>query len=453
MKKTTLLSLLFLTSFVMMHAAEPQWVSLFNGKNLNNWKVVYGKATYKVVDGAIVGYVTTKSPDNTFLSPKGEYGDFILEFDFKVDDARLNSGVQFRSICDKKIKNGVMFGYQFEIDPAKRAWTGGVYDEKRSLWLYPLSMNPAAQSAFKIGAWNKGRIEAIGNSIRTWVNEVPCADLIDNQTLSGIFGLQVHATKDAELEGKTISWKDIRICTKDVNQFRTPENNNIPQVNNIANTISAREQAEGWKLLWDGKTTNGWRGGKLTTFPAKGWAIEDGILKVVKSTGGESTNGGDIVTTQKYKNFELIVDFKITPGANSGVKYFVDTELNKGEGSSIGCEFQILDDDLHPDAKLGVAGNRKCASLYDLIPAPAEKPMKKDGWNTALIKVNGTHVEHWLNGVKMVEYERSNQMWRALVAYSKYKDWPAFGEAVEGNILLQDHGDEVWFKNVKIKVK
>lgn len=217
------------------------------------------------------------------------------------------------------------------------------------------------------------------------------------------------------------------------------------------NTISEKEKAEGWKLLWDGKTTESWRGAKLKTFPENGWIIEDGILKVVKSGGGESTNGGDIVTVKKYKNFELMVDFKITPGANSGIKYFVDTELNKEEGSSIGCEFQILDDDLHPDAKLGVAGNRTCASLYDLISALDDKPMDKEGWNTALIRVNGNHVEHWLNGVKVVEYERSNQMWRALVAYSKYRDWPAFGEAIEGNILLQDHGDEVWFKNIKIR--
>ena len=225
----------------------------------------------------------------------------------------------------------------------------------------------------------------------------------------------------------------------------------MAQINSADNTISKKEKAKGWKLLWDGKTTDGWRGAKLSTFPDNGWTIEDGILKVKKSDGGESTNGGDIVTIKKYKNFELSVDFKITPGANSGIKYFVDTELNRGEGSSIGCEFQVLDDDLHPDAKLGVKGNRKCAGLYDLIPAPEDKPMKKDCWNTALIIVKDNHVEHWLNGVKMIEYERSNDMWRALVAYSKYKDWPAFGEAIEGNILLQDHGDEVWFKNIKIK--
>ena len=140
------------------------------------------------------------------------------------------------------------------------------------------------------------------------------------------------------------------------------------------NVLTEQETRDGWKLLWDGKTTEGWIGARISTFPSKGWVIENGILKVLKSGGGESTNGGDIVTTRKYKNFILKVDFKITEGANSGIKYFVNPDLNKGEGSAIGCEFQILDDEKHPDAKLGVKGNRTLGSLYDLIPASADKP-------------------------------------------------------------------------------
>lgn len=217
------------------------------------------------------------------------------------------------------------------------------------------------------------------------------------------------------------------------------------------NTLSPAEKKDGWKLLWDGQTTEGWRGARLTAFPSKGWVVEDGVLKVCKGNGGESTNGGDIVTTRTYKDFILRVDFKITEGANSGIKYFVDPEMNQGAGSAIGCEFQILDDDRHPDAKLGVKGNRRLGSLYDLIPAPQDKPVDKKGWNTAVVVVKGNHVEHWLNGVKLLEYERNNAMWNALVAYSKYKDWPNFGNAAEGYILLQDHGDEVWFKNILIK--
>ena len=172
---------------------------------------------------------------------------------------------------------------------------------------------------------------------------------------------------------------------------------------------------------------------------------------MLKGAGGESANGGDIITTRTYKNFILKVDFKITEGANSGIKYFVDPTLNKGTGSAIGCEFQILDDLRHPDAKLGVKGNRKLGSLYDLIPAPEKKPFDIKNFNQAMIVVKGNHVEHWLNGVKLLEYERNNAEWNALVAYSKYKDWPNFGNHSEGYILLQDHGHEVWFKNIKIK--
>jgi len=169
--------------------------------------------------------------------------------------------------------------------------------------------------------------------------------------------------------------------------------------------------------------------------------------------------GGDIVTTRTYKSFILEVDFRVTVGANSGIKYFVDPALNKEKGSAIGCEFQILDDKIHPDAKKGVAGNRTVASLYDLIPANAllygednrlKRVNRVGDWNRARIEVHGKKVSHHLNGVKVVEYERGTQMWKALVAYSKYAKWPAFGEAEEGHILLQEHGDEVSFKNIKI---
>ncbi len=217
------------------------------------------------------------------------------------------------------------------------------------------------------------------------------------------------------------------------------------------NTLSEAEAADGWQLLFNGKDAEGWRGARLTTFPQKGWEVENGVLKVLAGNGGESTNGGDIVTVRPYKNFILKVDFKITEGANSGIKYFVDPEMNQGLGSAIGCEFQILDDLRHPDAKLGVKGNRTLGSLYDLIPAPTDKPFNFDTFNTAVVIVKDNHVEHWLNGVKLLEYNRNDQEWNALVAYSKYKDWPNFGNSAEGYILLQDHGDEVWFKNIKIK--
>ncbi|HCC86162.1 MAG TPA: DUF1080 domain-containing protein [Porphyromonadaceae bacterium] len=449
MKKNSLL-LFVMVALLASCSQGPKWQELFNGKDLQGWEKLNGTAEYMIEDNTIVGISQLNTP-NTFLATTENYDDFILEFEFKVDDG-LNSGVQFRSNSLKEYQNGRVHGYQFEIDPSERAWTGGIYDEARNGWLYPLTYNPNGQKAFKKGEWNSARVEAIGNRIRTWVNGVPCADLLDDTTPSGFIALQVHSIgNNAALEGKRVAWRNIRILTEELDKYRTPENPEVTQINQIANTISEREAAEGWKLLWDGKTTEGWRGAKLDGFPDKGWSIENGILKVHKSDGGESTNGGDIVTTRPYKNFMLKVDFKITEGANSGIKYFVDTSLNKGEGSAIGCEYQILDDKRHPDAKMGVNGNRTLGSLYDLIPAPADKPFRNGFFNTAMVVVEGNHVEHWLNGVKLLEYERNNEEWNRLVQTSKYKDWPNFGNAEEGLILLQDHGDEVWFQNIKIK--
>jgi len=217
------------------------------------------------------------------------------------------------------------------------------------------------------------------------------------------------------------------------------------------NTLSTQEKSASWRLLWDGKTSAGWRGARMTGFPKTGWEIKDGVLTIHETGGKESAAIGDIVTCDQFSDFELQLDFKITPGANSGIKIFVDTQTNKGAGSSIGPEFQILDDARHPDAKLGKAGNRTIGSLYDLIAAPADKKVNPVGeWNHAHIISKGLHVEFLLNGVKTVEFDRGSKAWRELVAGSKYKVWPNFGEATAGHILLQDHGNEVSYRNIKI---
>ena len=221
------------------------------------------------------------------------------------------------------------------------------------------------------------------------------------------------------------------------------------------NQLSAKEKKEGWKLLFDGKTTTDWKGAFLDSFPAKGWKVADGQLIVEPSGGSESTNGGDIVTRDTYSNFELTVDFKITEGANSGIKYFVDPAqpAPANPKSAIGLEFQVLDDERHPDAKLGKNGNRTIGSLYDLIPARKDKKVRPIGqWNTARIVSKGNHVEHWLNGVKVLEYERGSAAFKALVADSKFKDILGFGLVSSGRILLQDHGNNVFYKNIKIRV-
>lgn len=211
-------------------------------------------------------------------------------------------------------------------------------------------------------------------------------------------------------------------------------------------TLTLEEKAAGWRWLWDGETTEGWRGARTDAFPAKGWRIENGVLTVLASGGKGSGPGGDIVTRETFADFELSVDFKLTPGANSGIKYFV------AENTSLGLEYQLLDDALHPDAKGGRNGNRTLGSVYDLYPASAAKQVRPIGeWNTARIVSRGPRVEHWLNGGKVVEYERFTEAFRRDVQESKYVTSPGFGEWKEGRILLQDHGDEVHFRNIKIR--
>jgi hypothetical protein len=227
------------------------------------------------------------------------------------------------------------------------------------------------------------------------------------------------------------------------------------------NSLTPEEVSSGWHLLWDGKTSDGWRSATSEKFPRRGWTMKGGVLTVHDNKGEESTGGGDIITRKRYSDFELTADFKITPGANSGIKIFVQPNLSPidkvtgaktAAGSAIGCEFQILDDVRHPDAKLGKNGDRTIGSLYDLIPAPADKKVAPIGeWNHARIVSRGKHVEFWLNGEKTVEFDRGSESFRQHVKESKFKDIPNFGEWADGHILLQDHGNEVSFRNLKIR--
>jgi hypothetical protein len=210
------------------------------------------------------------------------------------------------------------------------------------------------------------------------------------------------------------------------------------------NTLSSAEKKAGWVLLFDGKSMNQWRGFRKEQVPAS-WQIEDGAITLA------GKGAGDIITRNQYQNYEFSIDWKISEGGNSGIIYNVSEDPQYKATYHTGPEMQVLDNERHPDAKQGKNGNRQAGANYDLMPVstPAVKPAGQ--WNTAKLVVNNGHVEHWLNGKKVVEYQLGSPQWEALVKGSKFATMPGYGRIKKGHIALQDHGDKVWYKNIKIR--
>ena len=214
---------------------------------------------------------------------------------------------------------------------------------------------------------------------------------------------------------------------------------------NSVNTLTKAEKAAGWKLLFDGKTTAGWRGFKKQDFPKSGWIVEDGCLKLLAKDKRGSGDGGDIISTDKFNDFELQFEWRVAPGGNSGVKYFI-TEEREG---AIGHEYQTIDEAGYA-GKLGI--KQTTAGLYDVLPPNGKRVLRPAGeFNHSRIIVNGKHVEHWLNGAKVLEYQLESEALKAGIAESKFKNVAGWGTKFSTPILLQDHGDEVCFRNLKIR--
>jgi hypothetical protein len=427
---------------------EEGWVSLFEGKSLKGWRRVNGTASYVAVNGAIVGTTRAESP-NSFLATEKSYSDFVLEFEVKQDGGPANSGVQIRSATRPDYNEGRVFGYQLDIDPSERDWSGGVYDEQRRGWLYPGSLNPMARELYKFGEWNHYRIEAIGPSIRTWINGMPVSHVLDDVSTEGFIALQIHSIESPDQAGWRTSWRNIRIRETDEPSAALAT---IFVRNTIPNDVSSVEKSQGWELLWDGKTTDGWRGAYRSSFPNRGWKIENGEL--ILQEGGA---GGHIVTDELFSAFDLQLEFKLTPGSNSGIMYFVSDRYQASNNTVIGLEYQLLDDSINPDFTSGTITSTTLASLFGLIPRIAMPTNvgigpKVGEWQHARIVVHlDNRVEHWLNGVKVLEYVRGSPDYRKRVDQTVFKVLPDFGEDGRGRILIEDHGSEVRFRSIKIR--
>jgi len=211
------------------------------------------------------------------------------------------------------------------------------------------------------------------------------------------------------------------------------------------NQLTPAEQKAGWTLLFNGTSLDGWHGYKRPDATGTRWVAKDGLLCLAPGDKTDTRGARDIVTTKPYRQFELSWDWRVSEGGNSGLKYFVLEDRD----SAIGHEYQLIDDERHPDAKIGP--HRQTAALYDVMPA-ANRPLKPAGqWNTSRVVVRGNDVEHWLNGTKVLSYTLDSPALREAIAKSKFKDVDRFGKPQDGLILLQDHGDAVCYRNVKVR--
>ncbi len=386
---------------MLMAATEPQ--PIFNGHSLAGWVQRGGQADYRVEDGCIVGTTVVGTP-NSFLCTEKDYGDFVLELEVK-SDPRLNSGIQFRSqhfprpttfqhgTKTLNIPGGRVHGYQAEVDSnPNRRWSGGIYDEGRRAWLQNLTDQPAAQAAFKFGDWNQYRIACEGGSLRTWVNGVSTADYLDATTLSGFIGLQVHSSKQADMQ---VRFRNIKV--EDLGRSE-------------------------WKPLWDGKTLNGWR-----VIGQGNWKIADGMIHATQSK--EEKEFGHLVTDRIYSDFVVRLKYKAIKG-NSGLYFRVE---EKGFSGVSGFQAEI---DAEKDAG-GLYETNGRAWVSQPKPEDVQKWFRPQEWNVMTVFAQGRRIAVDVNGYRTAEL----------------LDDPG---RTEGRLALQVHGSqdcELFFKDIEILEK
>ena len=424
MTKKIIFSIFLSLMVSISEAGDDGWVDLFNGKDLSGWKQVSGIATYKVINGELVGIAANDLPSkelmkrpmasltpldfprNSFLVTENVYADFIFEID--LFPGNMNGGIQFRSNSDPDYWEGLVYGYQAEVDPSKRGWSAGIFDETRRGWLYPGSFNPKARSAFKANEWNRYRIESIGNSLRTWLNGVPVAHVIDDMSPEGFIALQVHFIFSPDEVGEKIRWKNIRIKTENLTPA-PPED--IFVANYLPDNLSEAEKDQGWTLLGN---------------------------KDIKNINGNKQ------TVKSYKAFDFQFEFKSGEESKGGVSYFLGKNKTKSS-------YRYL---IQPDNNLENA--EKTGSLSGLIsakeiPSHPGAPFKRE-WNRGrIVAFLDGKVEHWLNEVLVLEYKLDSEEFQDLLAKNEDANGKSSEVINDSPIIIDDSNGSIEFRSLKIK--
>ena len=434
-------------------AAPGPWKVLFDGKSTDAWRG-YGRDSFptnawKVENGELKTIAGVK--DAVDIITKDKYGNFELELEWKLKPGG-NSGVIYRAVEQPAPAQSWHTGPEMQIlDDVKHK--DGLDPKTSAGALYAL-VAPTNKTLKPAGEWNQVRLVVNGNHVEHWLNGKKVVEAeLDSPEIKALiaaskfkeyprFAKEPEGHIVLQYHGDEVAFRNVRVRTLSGSSGTSGAGST-----GGANALTTSEKMEGWRLLFDGKTTSGWRAFKGTSFPSDKWAVADGCLKKVSTGTGDSRGIGDIVTAEAFDDFDLRFEWRISPGGNSGVKYLV-SEAREGP---IAHEYQVLDDERHPDAKVGP--QRRSAAFYDVLPPDsARKTLRPVGeFNQGRILVSGNHVEHWLNGQKVVEYELGSPELKAAVAKSKFKDVAGFDAKLKGPILLQDHGDEACYRNIRIK--
>lgn len=388
---------------------ETTWVSLIKGNTLDGWIQRGGRALYRIENEVIIGQTVPNTP-NSFLCTKRNFDDFELELEFMVDPG-LNSGVQIRGNSMPGYRDGVVHGYQVEIDPSERAWSGGIYDESRRGWLVPLDENPTAQRAFRPAAWNRLRVVARGNRIQTWINDVPAADLTDGLTRRGFIALQVHRSNGTK--PKEVRWRRIRV--KELGKFyQEPPPGAIVLLDNTGDLSAWQHPALSQNKI--------------------NWSFQDGALEVVPGTG-------NIVTRRRFGDCQLHVEFCVTDNGRVG-----QANGNSGVYLQGRYEVQILNS----------AGQEPtddiCGAIYKIKAPEYNMARPADQWQTYDIFF---HAPRWSengrknkNAVVTVYHNGTRIHDRTHIGSRTGSGWQEGPE--DGPLVLQEHGNRVRFRNIWI---